>query len=141
MKSSETLKIRSRNKILKGILLVILLLLAGFLLQHFYRHNPEENPGLFYPVCTFKAATGWDCIGCGGQRALHSLLHLEFYKAFKFNALYISLIPLILYYIWYYFNLIFLNRKLKENFLFSITFGKFILVSVILFFFLRNIFH
>lgn len=35
--------------------------------------------------CPFKKLTGLDCPGCGGQRAVHALLHLRFKEAFLFN--------------------------------------------------------
>lgn len=46
--------------------------------------------------CPVKALTGLDCPGCGGQRAIHALLHLRFKEAIGYNpfliivALYIS---------------------------------------------------
>ncbi len=48
----------------------------------------------FFPRCAFHQLTGLNCPGCGGQRALHQLLHGEFVRAFQFNALFIALLPL-----------------------------------------------
>ena len=45
----------------------------------------------FFPKCTFHSLTGLDCPGCGGQRALHQLLHGNFTDAFRYNALLVSL--------------------------------------------------
>lgn len=41
----------------------------------------------FYPQCTFRQLTGFDCPGCGTTRALHALLHGRFAEAFRFNPL------------------------------------------------------
>ena len=57
-----------------------------------FQFNPEHHP--FFPKCGFHALTGLDCPGCGGQRALHQLLHGNFIDAFRYNALLISLAPL-----------------------------------------------
>ena len=38
---------------------------------------------------------GIPCPGCGTQRALHSMLHLDFAQALKFNALAVFLIPVL----------------------------------------------
>ena len=37
--------------------------------------------------CILNTVTGWDCWGCGGQRAFHQLLHGNFQEAFYLNAL------------------------------------------------------
>ena len=46
-----------------------------------------------FPQCAFHQLTGLDCPGCGGQRALHQLLHGNLIEAFRFNALLIMLMP------------------------------------------------
>lgn len=45
------------------------------------------------PKCPFKALTGYSCPGCGSQRLIHSLLHLRFYDAFRYNALLFVALP------------------------------------------------
>lgn len=57
------------------------------------------NPAVtgFYPRCFFHEITGWYCPGCGTTRALHQLLHGNVGAAFRFNALAISLLPLVGY--------------------------------------------
>lgn len=37
------------------------------------------------PRCLFNALTGWDCPGCGTQRALHALFEGKFVDAWRFN--------------------------------------------------------
>ena len=55
------------------------------LICFYYAVNPSAN--YFGPVCALKSASGFQCWGCGGQRALHELLHGNFHKAFDLNAL------------------------------------------------------
>lgn len=38
------------------------------------------------PKCVFKTLTGYDCPGCGSQRAIHALLQGNFAAAWHFNA-------------------------------------------------------
>lgn len=48
----------------------------------------------FMPRCLFKWTTGWDCPGCGSQRAFMALLHGHPAEACGYNLI---LIPTILY--------------------------------------------
>ena len=48
-----------------------------------------------FPKCPFLLLTGLQCPGCGSQRAIHSLLHLEVLKAFHYNALLVFTLPII----------------------------------------------
>lgn len=57
----------------------------------YYRFNPATT--YFFPKCVFYQATGLYCAGCGGQRALHQLLHGNFREAFYNNALLLLAIP------------------------------------------------
>ncbi len=54
------------------------------------------------PPCTFYLMTGFYCPGCGMTRATHSMLNLDFVKAFRFNALLVVSIPVLIYlYVWW----------------------------------------
>ena len=56
----------------------------------------ERYLGIF-PKCPFLLLTGGlRCPGCGSQRAIHSLLHLEFKEAFLYNPLVIISIPFLI---------------------------------------------
>lgn len=48
----------------------------------------------FFPACPFKAATGYDCPGCGSQRAIHAILHGRIADAWGHNALMVTLVPI-----------------------------------------------
>jgi len=56
------------------------------LVSAFYYFVDPEKSGIGIP-CTFKAVTGLNCVGCGGQRTFHFLLHGEFLKAARYNFL------------------------------------------------------
>lgn len=60
----------------------------------FYRYNPYEHD--VFPKCPFYVATGYQCPGCGSQRALHSLTHLDLGSAFRENFLMVLSIPYLL---------------------------------------------
>lgn len=70
---------------------IILVGIAAFI---YYSYNPSDN--VWFPKCPFKMLTGWQCPGCGSQRAIHSLLHLEIVQAFRYNALMVLCIPLLI---------------------------------------------
>jgi hypothetical protein len=56
--------------------------------------NPENSH--FFPQCPFKLLTGFECPGCGSQRAMHHLLNLKISHAIQENALLVFSIPYIL---------------------------------------------
>ncbi len=64
-----------------SLALLTLFLCAGLLL--FYLFDPASAGGFW--ACPFHRLTGWYCPGCGGQRALHELLHGHFAAALRLN--------------------------------------------------------
>lgn len=52
------------------LLAALALIICAVLL---YCVNPVGHT--FVTKCTFKLITGYDCPGCGAQRAIHALLH------------------------------------------------------------------
>ena len=68
---------------------VVLLCLVGVVV--FFHFDPSGEK--WFPRCVFFTLTGFKCPGCGSQRAIHSLLHLDFCQAFRYNALLFLLIP------------------------------------------------
>ena len=54
---------------------------------------PEEHR--FYPRCLLYTFTGWQCPGCGGLRATHQLLHGHFAAAFRYNPLFVLMLPVL----------------------------------------------
>jgi hypothetical protein len=58
--------------------------------------DPTHGP----PICPFRAATGYDCPGCGGTRAAHQLLTGHLGAAIDLNLLAVVAAPLILWSLW-----------------------------------------
>ena len=74
----------------KKILAAVSLIgLAAVLIYYFYNYDPSNKENI-YLSCTFKALTGYDCPGCGGQRSVHHLLNFEPIEALKYNAFFCS---------------------------------------------------
>lgn len=116
----------------KWILVVIILVLVSY----YYLLNPYEQT-YFFISCPFYKITGYQCPGCGSQRAFHEILHLHFWEAFKQNALFVMAIP--------YFLLAFYtsfdkekHQKLRSYLLGSKTL-LFLLIIIILFGIIRNL--
>jgi hypothetical protein len=69
----------------------------------------------FFPVCPFRAITGFTCPGCGSTRGLHRLLHGDVVAAFEFNPLLIVSLPFLLYALMRYTNAAIREKPLKGN--------------------------
>ena len=116
----------------KWIFVVIILLITGY----YFFLNPYEQE-YFFISCPFYKITGYQCSGCGSQRAFHEILHLNFREAFHQNALVLIAIP--------YFSLIFFTSFFLEKFakLRQLLIGKktilILFVIVILFGIFRNL--
>lgn len=67
---------------------LILLVLSVFV----YFQDPSKGPIL---PCVFNKITGLYCPGCGMTRAVNAVFKLNFYQAFRFNAL-IFIMPIML---------------------------------------------
>lgn len=102
-----------------------ILILAAVLL-YFYFNDPAQKEN-FFVSCTFKNLTGWDCAGCGGQRSLHHLLHLDLIKAVRYNAFLVLLTPYFIVLIIYAIRDFIYGTGYPKNFWFS---GKMALVLV-----------
>ncbi len=106
-------------------------------LSVFYIFDPQEVN--LFPKCTFKAITGYDCPGCGSQRAIHDMLHIDFAGAYSHNPLMLFLIPYLL--LWLFFELLG-GKKLLPG-LDKALFGKWaayiVFTVIVLFWILRNV--
>lgn len=56
-----------------------------------YAYDPSQAG--FFPRCPVRSLTGWRCPGCGAQRALHALAHLEIARAWGLNPLLLAALP------------------------------------------------
>ena len=77
----------------KTILYILLAAACAGLLFVYSRFSPEESG--WFPKCIFLQITGLKCPGCGSQRVIHSLLHLDARNAFEANALLVLSLPYI----------------------------------------------
>lgn len=111
------------------------LFFLGTALYYFFL-NPYQQTSLFLS-CPFYNVTGYQCPGCGSQRAFHEILHFNFLEAFKQNALFVLGIPYILLIFYTSFN------KEKYQKLRSILLGNktllILLIISILFGVVRNL--
>lgn len=79
------------KRILKiGLLIVI----AGLAVLFFVLDPANHN---IFPRCIFNSVTGYYCPGCGSQRAIHSLLHMDIAGVVSYNFLFIPAFLLIIY--------------------------------------------
>lgn len=67
-----------------GALLLVLLAVYAFV---------DPSQAWWMPKCPVYTFTGWQCPGCGSQRAVHALLQGDFSEAFAHNALFLLMIP------------------------------------------------
>lgn len=78
----------------KHLVYFLVIVILGLLILIYTKFNPETTN--LYPKCPFRLLTGYECPGCGSQRAIHYLLNLEMDSAFHANALLILSIPYVL---------------------------------------------
>lgn len=76
------------SAVLLGSLVAVALLGVGAL---YFSYDPAEVG--FFPRCPLFALTGYRCAGCGSQRAIHALLHLELTSAWQLNPLLVAALP------------------------------------------------
>ena len=77
-----------KKRVLIGLAIIISLLAGVYL---YSQYNPEEN--LLFPKCPVYIITGYECPGCGSQRALHNLFQGNILIAFAHNPLIMLFIP------------------------------------------------
>ncbi len=121
-----------KNKFFEYGLLVFLLGLAVL----FFVIDPNKSE--IFPKCIFHSVTGYHCPGCGSQRAIHSLLHLDLMGVVGNNFLFIPAFLLIGY---HYSHPVF-NKKfnLKLPNLFYLKYTPWVILAiVVLFWILRNL--
>lgn len=79
----------SRRRIITGVAVAIA---AAALIAVYGAFDPATTP---FPRCPFLMLTGWQCPGCGSQRAAHALLNGDIAGAWELNAVMVCLLPLI----------------------------------------------
>ena len=118
-----------RRNIIKFFLLTIIAVL-------FFLLDPTQNQ--LFPRCAFNALTGYYCPGCGSQRAIHNLLHLNIAGVVSNNFLFL---PAVLAIAYHYLHPL-LNNKFGwklPNILYKRYTPWIIFGTVMLFWLLRNL--
>lgn len=110
------------GKIVIAAAISLLLVAVAFM---FYLFDPEEMA--VFPRCPFLLATGYECPGCGSQRAVHDMLHLDFKSALSQNTLILLLFPYILLGLY----LVFFNERRRFPKLEKLLFGKWAAILVV----------
>lgn len=59
----------------------------------YFYFDPEGS--VIFPKCPFLSLTGYQCPGCGSQRAIHALLHGDIGAAWGYNAALVMFLPVI----------------------------------------------
>jgi hypothetical protein len=127
---------------LKGFLQHFKIPLISFLLLVlvlvYYSLDPTEYS--IFPKCPFYWLTGYKCPGCGSQRAVHYLLHLDFRGAFYANPLLVMAIPYIIgAFLFDYTNLSNTFPRIRK-----VLYGKIaiiiVVIIVIAYWFIRNLY-
>jgi hypothetical protein len=102
----------------------------------FFFINPGEHQ--IFPQCIFYSLTGYHCPGCGSQRAIHNLLHLNIPGVVHHNILFI---PALLAIAYHYLHSV-LNQKFQlklPNLFYMKNFPWIVLGFVLAFWVLRNL--
>ncbi len=75
----------------------------------------EPGRSGFFPLCPFRALTGFTCPGCGTTRGLHQLLHGNLTAAVKLNPLMVAVMPFLFYALVRHTASVILRRPVKGN--------------------------
>ena len=75
----------------------------------------EPGRSGFFPVCPFRALTGFACPGCGSTRGLHRLVHGDVVGAFQMNPFMVVSLPILLYALVRYTKVVMRGELIKGN--------------------------
>lgn len=115
--------------------LILPLLVMYFYFAHFDAANDAEGR-----QCSILYITGLQCPGCGGQRALHYLLHGDVLMALRYNVLFVIGVPFLFYLYYVVLQMYVLkSEKYRNKVVFSSRFAIIFLIVLLLYFILRNI--
>lgn len=102
----------------------------------YYFFDPSKYN--FFLKCPLKSLTGYDCAGCGVQRALHSLLHFRIKEAFLYHPLFVIAVPILL--VWQFLKFFLKNYEkcIFPVFSFGNSFFIVFVLIILLFSLIRN---
>lgn len=117
---------------------MIAIICVIFIAIIFYLFDPLK--AAIFPSCPFLSLTGWQCPGCGAQRALHHIANGEVAVAYGYNPLLVISIPyIVLYYVLRLMQKSKIWARKTLNLLYHGRAVYVILFIVISFFILRNL--
>ncbi len=93
----------------------------------------------FFPECPFHKYLHLDCPGCGSQRAIHALLHLNLQKAMGYNLLLVLSLPVLALQLFFKIYAYFTKRNVVLRFWYNPNTPKIIFVIVVMFWIARNL--
>lgn len=115
-----------------SILIVIIALIIIY-----KRFDPSSNIG--FPKCPSLLLTGYQCAGCGSQRAIHHLLNFNIGAAMGYNPLVVLLIP----YVFFLFLLESSKDKYGFKRLYDLMTGReaiiLLIITIIIYSIIRNL--
>lgn len=122
-----------KHKIILVIIIVVSLLI---MIPLYFFYNPSTHN--IFPECLFFKATKLHCPGCGSQRAIHKLLNGEIIEGIKHNLLILFLFAVLMYQCFIFLYNKYATKKII-NLLHKSIVTRIILITIILFWILRNI--
>ncbi|GAB6012191.1 DUF2752 domain-containing protein [Viscerimonas tarda] len=125
---------------MRKYIVISLAVIVPLVIAYFYYAHYTGDRSSFSIQCGFHALTGFQCPGCGGQRAVHYLLHGHLLNALRYNALFVLGLPALLY--MYYILVAYYGLKKDTHlngFFYSSLCARLALIAIISFFILRNI--
>lgn len=78
------------------VLIAAAVFVLAVFLSFYYIVDPSWR---WMPRCTFRTLTGYDCPGCGFQRALHAALHGHIAQAWGYNPFIFFAVPAGFFYV------------------------------------------
>ena len=75
----------------------------------------EPGKSILFPICPFRAITGFTCPGCGSTRGVHQLLHGNIAAAFELNPLLLLALPFLIYALLLYSYRVLRGQPIQRN--------------------------
>lgn len=121
-----------------SLILSLILLFGGAFLFYYFNYNPSVDSANFIS-CPSKAILGLNCPGCGSQRMIHNLLHLNFGQAFRYNPLLFISLPFIIILVIQFGMNLFFGTKYRTKLFYNNKFVWFLFGIIMLYGILRNL--
>lgn len=113
-----------------GFLVILFLIIYGSL---------DPATSAWFPKCPFLSLTGYQCAGCGSQRAMHQLLQGQIAQAFHYNPLLVISLPYLFIGVLFEFPSIKNRYHNIQRILFGYRSIYVVLTIIISFWILRNV--